>query len=350
MQKNICTWICVDTEGEESTYSQMKSIGKSTSSKFIGIYLKNCIVFFITSRKFNPTANLLLFTNANLPEKLEGLDFRHMIDQLGVKVIHVNFDYKTPVGYYGAWRNQFFEFSIFQKMLELSQDEHDLFLLTDSDCVVTGDLAPVWEKARSGCLTYDMGYPEQNSINGLTRLEMKTIYEQLLNKRLDHPPKYYGGEFFLANTASIKLIVDDFVDLWPVLLLRHQRGELKFNEEAHTLSYLFYKNGLNNQPANEFIKRLWTQPFIFRNVEAKDGGLLIWHLPHEKKYGILHLFKRLAFNIPAALAMESGRFLRLLSQTLTIPRIPIGVYVGRILPVQAARVAHKFLQKIKKSA
>jgi hypothetical protein len=324
---------------------QMKSIGKSTSSKFVGIYLKNCTVFFITARKFNPTANLLLFTNTELPEKLDGLDFRQIIDHLGVKVIHVNFDYKTPAGYYGAWRNQFFEFSIFQKMLELSQNQQDLFLLTDSDCVITGDLTPVWEKARSGCLTYDTGYAEHFSINGLSRLEMKTVYEELLHKKLEHPPKYYGGEFFLANIASIRPIVEDFVELWPVLLLRHQRGELKFNEEAHTLSYLFYKNGLEGQTANEFIKRLWTQPFIFRNVEEKDQDLLVWHMPHEKKYGILRLFKRLAPNVPAALAMQPDRFRRLLSRQLTIPRIPAGIYLGRLLPLQAARVVYKLVKR-----
>jgi hypothetical protein len=345
MQKNICTWICVDKEGEESNYAQMKSIGKSTSSKFIGIYLKNCIVFFITARKYNPTANLLLFTNANLPEKLAGLDFRQMINQLGVSVVRVNFDYKTPPGYYGAWRNQFFEFSIFHKMLGLSQDDQDLFLLTDSDCVITGDLSPVWEKTRSGCLTYDTGYGEEQSINGLTRSQMKTIYEELLDKKLEHPPKYYGGEFFLANTASIRLIVDDFVRLWPVLLQRHQRGELKFNEEAHTLSYLFYKNGLEDQTANEFVKRLWTQPFIFRNVEEKDQALLVWHLPHEKKYGILHLFKRLASNVPEALSMPSDRFRRLLSHQLTIPRIPAGIYLGRLLPLQAARFVYRLVKR-----
>jgi hypothetical protein len=345
MQQNICTWICVDMEGEESNYLQMKSVGKSTSSKFVGIYLKNCIVFFLTARKFNPTANLWLFTNTNLPEKLDELDLRQMLVQLGVTIVPVNFDYKTPPGFYGAWRNQFFEFSIFEKMLELSKNADDLFLLTDSDCIITGDLAPVWEKARSGCLTYDMGYPEEYSINGLSRLEMKTIYEQLLNKKLDQVPKYYGGEFFLANTASIKIIVDDFVELWPILLLRHKRGELKFNEEAHTLSYLFYKNGLQDQTANEFIKRLWTQPFIFRNVEQKDHDLLVWHLPHEKKYGILRLFKHLAPNVPHALSMQSDRFRRLLSRQLTIPRIPTGIYLARLLPIQAARLVYRMVKR-----
>lgn len=323
----------------------MKSIGKSTSSKFVGVYLKNCIVFFITARKFNATAHLLLFTNTNLPEKLDNFDLKLMLDQLGVTVVSVNFEYKTPPGYHGAWRNQFFEFSIFRKMVELSKKDDDLYLLTDSDCIITGDLAPVWEKARSGCLTYDMGYPEDYPINGLSRLDMKTIYEQLLDKKLTQPPQYYGGEFFLANIASIRLIMDDFAQLWPILLSRHERGELKFNEEAHTLSYLFYKNNLQHHTANEFIKRLWTQPFIFRNVDEKDHALLIWHLPHEKKYGILRLFKQLATNVPQALAMKSDRFRRLLSHQLTIPRIPAGIYLRSILPLQAARFVYRLLKR-----
>src|ERR1700744_3246152 len=145
MEKNICAWLCIDPEGEESIYSQMRSLGKSTSMKFISVYLKNCIVFYISCRKYNPDANLLFFTNSDLPEQVEGMNLLEQFDQLGVKIVKTEFEYRTPPGYYGEWRCVFFEFSIFKKMIELSKSKDDLFLLLDSDCVVTGDLQPLWD-------------------------------------------------------------------------------------------------------------------------------------------------------------------------------------------------------------
>jgi hypothetical protein len=80
-------------------------------------------------------------------------------------------------------------------------------------------------------------------------------------------------------------------------------------------------------------------------VEKKDAALLIWHLPHEKKYGILSLYKRFARDIKGTMEMTPVRFKRFLSFHLTIPDISAWIYAVRLLPVQAARIAYRLVKR-----
>lgn len=56
----------------------------------------------------------------------------------------------------------------------------------------------------------------------------------------------------------------------------------KFNEEAHMLSFVYYKLGYEAKTANTIIKRIWTQLYGTHNVLPEDHSLTIWHLPVEK--------------------------------------------------------------------
>src|SRR5690606_12227418 len=95
-----------------------------------------------------------------------------------------------------------------------------------------------------------------------------------------------------------------------------KEGLPKFNEEAHILSYLYYKNNFNGGGGNLFIKRIWTNPVFMRNVDKSDVFLSIWHLPAEKTIGFKQLFNFFRGNsfktqnmgelLPAILRKELG--------------------------------------------
>ena len=55
-------------------------------------------------------------------------------------------------------------------------------------------------------------------------------------------PGYHLGEFFLASVKNVNTIFSGFIELWPRMIERFKNGLPKFNEEAQTLSYLYYKN------------------------------------------------------------------------------------------------------------
>ena len=78
--------------------------------------------------------------------------------------------------------------------------------------------------------------------------------------------------------------------VWEEMLRRHAEGLPKFNEEAHLLSYLYRRLGIAEGTANAFIERIYTSLKDGKNVAPEHLGLMLWHLPNEKRYGLRRLF------------------------------------------------------------
>ena len=284
------------------------------------------MVFFTISTHLNKSEKHLFFTNVKELPTIDDIDVKSILSKQEVEIIYTDFKYKTPTGYYGSWRNQFYEFSILEHISNYYSDA-DNFLILDSDCVFTRPFNEIFTEAdrNNGFLSYINEYAPEHNINGLTRLQMKSIYEELLDKKELAVPEYHAGEFFLSSGANVRKIFESFLDLWPQLIKRNTEGLIKFNEEAQTLSYLYFQNNLIGGGANKFIKRMWTNPVIYRNIENKDVELTIWHLPSEKTLGlerIYRIFKKSSFNLE--LIEES--LLSFLKKELGIPNLGVSHY------------------------
>jgi len=292
----ICTWLCIDAPGEESNYPQTGI--SSSSEKHQIIYWKCLITFFLTSKRFNKNEKHILFTNSRQFPIIDNVDVCNLLNQLDVDIILTDFKYKTPDGYHGRWRNQFYEFSIFEYISKNFNQNSDMFLLLDSDCIFLKPANDMFNQAivDDGFMSYDMYYNVNKELNGLSRVGMKEVYESLLDKKIEIIPKYFGGEFFLSSQENIVKIFFDFEELWPKLLVRHEQKLKKFNEEAHVLSYIYYKNNFTEGHANKYIRRIWTNPVFYRDVLPKDLNLAIWHLPSEKTLGLEVLYKKTVFH------------------------------------------------------
>lgn len=321
----ICTWLCADEKGEESIFPQTGQ--KSSSQSHQNIYWRCLIVFYITSKRFNKYEKHLLFTNVkNLPV-VDGRSVSEMLSELGVEVIFTDFKYKTPKGYFGAFQNQFYEFSILEEIVRINPNKKDNYLIVDSDCVFIKPAKQLFNAASAkGFISFEDDCSVDLVINGLSRRDMKALYEELLGKEINDIPSYHLGEFFLANVENIQKFYADFIELWPELMRRFKEGNKKFNEEAHTLSYLFYKNGFRASVSNTYMKRIWTNPLFYRNVSPADINLTIWHLPAEKTFGIYRLYdvfvnksQDFGFNIKA------DDYLTLVENTLGIPSLKVGM-------------------------
>ncbi|HYE55804.1 MAG TPA: hypothetical protein VD996_13220 [Chitinophagaceae bacterium] len=318
---NICTWLCVDEKGEESLFPQTGMLSSSRSHQ--DIYWRCVLVFFITSRRFNKAERHLLFTNAKVLPVVDGIEVEAVLREFGVDVVFTGFSYKTPKGYYGKFQNQFYEFSILEHIASTETGTNNQYLILDSDCIFMKPAQELFNTALAeGFISFEDNVDEHYVINGLSRNDLKQLYEQLLQRKISDLPSYHLGEFFLASVSNIQKIYDDFKELWPHLLDWHYAGQKKFNEEAHTLSYLFYKNGFRACPHNSYMKRIWTNPLFYRNVSSSDMDLCIWHLPAEKNFGLYHLYKYLlhhAGNYGNELSHENYRSLA--GQMMGIPHL-----------------------------
>ncbi len=316
---HICTWFCADQKGKESRYPQTGEI--SSSQRHWDIYLRCLAVFYITSTYFNRSEKHILFTNVNVIPIMADFDLMQLLKKLAVQVIHVDFNFMPPKAYHWAWKNQFYEFSILE-YIAANYDEEDNFMVLDADCVFIKPSKNIFDAAETndGFLSYIIDYSAKNDINGLSRAKMKDIYEDLLNESNIPLPEYHAGEFFLSNVRNIRKIHFDFMALWPILLEKNKNGHLKFNEEAHILSYIFYKNRFQGGGANRFIRRIWTNPVFFRNVDGNESKLSIWHIPAEKRMGLKNLFHLIANN-KFRMDYQSDELLHLLTEKLGISHL-----------------------------
>lgn len=291
----ICTWICTDAVGEESIYPQTGE--KSSGQKHQNIYWRCILLFFATSKRFNKTQKHVLFSNTKVMPSLDGRSVEDSLEELDVKIIFTDFNYKTPKGYFNLFQNQFYEFSILEYIVNNNKNFADQYLILDSDCIFTQSVQPLFRAAASkGFMSIADDCTTDLIIHGLSRKDMKTLYEELLGEYIDVIPEYHLGEFFLASVKNINIIYEDFSLLWPKMMNRFANNQPKFNEEAQTLSYIYFKNKFEASKSKMFLKRIWTNPVFYRNVENTDVNVAIWHLPAEKTYGLSSLYRELIVN------------------------------------------------------
>ncbi|BCS80371.1 hypothetical protein [Anaerocellum diazotrophicum] len=286
MTTYLCTWLYLEEKGKESYYPQVDL--KSSSYIFQKIYWKCVAVFFYSAVLFNKERNdvkYLFFTNINkelIPNNLDGFDLKKFLEKEEIEVVTLPLTYEVPQDYFSAWRNQFYIFDVFKYVT--TNEKYcmdDNFIILDCDCIINNDLGEMLKKREQHkILLYCLEYDISQVVNGLSRQQMKEVYEDILNIKLDCVPRYYGGEIVAAKKEVIVEVYKEFTNLFPIMLERNKQKKLKFNEEAQTLSFLYYKLGFENNEANKFIKRIWTSPKCYNFTEG-DMYLHILHLPYE---------------------------------------------------------------------
>src|SRR5690606_15293193 len=125
----------------------------------------------------------VLFTNVKQLPVINGRKVSEILDDLNVEVVHTDFKYKTPKGYYGAFQNQFYEFSILEYIARNNPNPDDQYLILDSDCIFIKPAQKLFSEAENnGFISFEIDSPVNHDLNGLTRLQMKTLFEELLEK------------------------------------------------------------------------------------------------------------------------------------------------------------------------
>lgn len=319
----ISTWIHCDEEHEESRYPQVGD--KSSSRKFQEVYWKCVTTFFATSRRMNPGAKHVLFTNVARIPSVGGFDLESFLrNRLDVEVRTLPLTYRVPDGYYGSWKNQFYLFDILKDIAASGADDGEKHIVMDSDCVWLKSADPIERLLeRHGLLTMtaDVDDEPEYVMNGLSRYQMGRIYEEMLGVRVEEPPPYYGGEWFAATAREVRRVIREIDHVWQDSMKRFAEGRDKFNEEAQMLSFVYYKLGYPARTANPYIRRIWTPLGGISNASIRDLELAIWHLPSEKKLGLSRMFAHVVRpDSPFWKSRSDSDYAAYLARKLGIPR------------------------------
>jgi hypothetical protein len=327
MRISIGTWFVADSKENETAFPQVGQ--RSSTLAFQDVYWRCVACFYVTSVANNPHARHVFYTNTHI-RHVDGFDMQGLFDRLDVEVIQLPITYRLPRDKARSWGNQFYILDIIKHMA--GNPSTDKFVILDSDCIWNSSA----EKLSSaldecGCLMYTLGNEEfetNAAINGITRQQMRAALNDWQGTSTPGASaeaegvEYNGGELFAATHAECKVLASMIDDLWQ--WQSGQPDKKGFLEEAHFLSILYAARGYKTSTANPFIKRMWTA-FKFNNVEKKDLGIDIWHLPCEKKSGFRTAFGQLA---DGKLPDDPSRLSAYFAHTMGIPRRSTGKFVA----------------------
>lgn len=286
MKNYLVTWFYREDKKDASFYPQVG--GSTCSTEIQDIYWKCVYDFFSSAQLCNTNVHFVFFTNVEeLPSDMCGVNLKEFFKRGNIQVIRKELSAKTPKDWHKAWRNQFYVFDILDYFKDGAEGN---ILILDSDCLIRKPLNSLFQKIeKEGVVLYDYGYPEKAWLNGIKIAQMKKLYEEFYGGGVDGLT-YKCGELIAVRSDVIAELMDVYHELWKFNYEKYLQKKIKLNEEAHFLSFIFYRMGYINSYANKYIKRMWTA-FEYDNVCKDDMKLAIWHLPAEKKYGFVKIFE-----------------------------------------------------------
>ncbi len=285
----IATWMYSAPVDEVSLHHQVgASIGKQ---KVKNIYWRCCANLFRSAYITNPDAILYLFCNEMPPEIIDGQNFIELLASFGVEIKILENITRPPAGFYGAWSTQFIVLDVLAALNRLSSKE-DSVLILDSDCLITKEFSSrfVDKLKKHKALLYTLDGAWETNNNGITNRELSDLSQSYQPAPVKQDVFYTGGEFICVMGSEIQSIVELGYSAFKQSLDKTIANENKFNEEAHLLSYVYAVKGYADYTGNEFIRRIWTDPFTRRTCYRDESDLLIWHLPAEKKTSMKSLY------------------------------------------------------------
>lgn len=257
-----------------STMESGLNVKNKKSSQQKEMYLKNCCVALVSTKKSNPEADVALVTNIEVPRT-----YLEILEKAGVGVIRVNFD-KFNFGDKYTWGLAFYKLCA-QYYISHNTD-YDAVACLDSDIYVQGNFAPVWERAKSSVVLYRLG-------TGTAQTTTTKIYAEAAEfKGVNEAFTHFGGEFLAASAAELRSMTEKE----EVIFNQMQERRFRVSTGDEFISSLVANTMMERiAPANEFVFRFWTG--TYRSIsESYQTTLLCLHVPAEKGAGMIALFDR----------------------------------------------------------
>lgn len=261
---------------KKNTVPQMQGNGVDTVERAMDTYLKNAVVALTSAKQQNPDAVCILNCNFEVPKYL-----LQMMEKAEIKV------HKVPFGRFESkedyqWSITQYKFDSMAYVLELMED-NDCMLLLDTDTICMKKLDELFEEASQSLILY----PVAHSFSQIKRAEIRENYRTMYPVKCDNLV-HYGGEFFAGNKKQIQRLVDACE---TVTQKARETDGLKPWDDEHILS-IAAEHYLRDCifPANAYICRYWTNRFYLVSTNYYYDPICIWHLPAEKKFGMLVLF------------------------------------------------------------
>ena len=284
-QPILASSFVVDSAEEASRYP---SAGwDSSDDAFQAIYWRCLVVEMLGARLFNPDLRLVVVSNVE-PPSVDGLALRPVFDRLGVEWVRRPLTHRLPRPIASAWGNVLYFYDVLGWLADEAPDAR--LILIDSDVVVTGPLdAPFEALTVDPVLGYTLGTAADEPLNGSTLSALTAIAAARFGRAPTAPVAHMGGEFLGIRGDALGDWRPHAEAIWADMAAGAP-GLAGVTTEEHVWSLLFAGVDVPVGDAGRWIKRMWTDP-QHNTVVAGDEARPLWHLPAEKRYGFLDLFR-----------------------------------------------------------
>lgn len=267
------------------------------------VYWRSIVVLCASMRRSSVSDLEIVVCSNELPSS----DISSRLDELGVSFISPDFSFRAPEGMAPLFSGAFYLFDCMTYCCRNLSDD-GIFVFVDPDCLMMKDFGVIREYCEQWPLIgYEMDFNEDQSENGCSRRDLLAFLNTMEDSRRE-PPKYFGGEFFVATAEALPGICAMIERVWKINNRNFQSGNISLKTEEHVLTVAL---ALSPEPIGTgnttIIKRMWTRP-SFRNVTSSDRALLIWHLPAEKRYGLQRLFNLLERDTRNLMGLNDKEF------------------------------------------
>lgn len=306
----LATSFVADSTDVASSYP---SAGRDSSDpNFQAIYWR-CVAGFLFSAAVNaPDCQLMLFSNV-APPVVDGVELRDVFARLGVTAVCLPLTHRLPDA--ERWGNVFYFMDI---MRTLPDDGR--FALFDSDVVLAGSVKPLVDRiGDAGMVAYRVDSLPDEDVNGLTMTDAAKLAAVVSGSASPPPIRHLGGELLGIDLIRRADILAAFDALWHAMVSRRQ-GLEAIRTEEHFWSIAAAAHGWRVDEANDQLKRLWTA-HNFRTVRPGDEARAVWHMPAEKRYGFVDLFRWMADRSFDPL-IDPLEFHGVLKSRFGIPHVP----------------------------
>lgn len=279
----LATGFVADTPDVSSGYPAAGN--NSANPNFQAIYWR-CIAVFLFSAAVNAREyRRVVFSNIE-PPVVDGFDLKHAFDRMGAGYTVLPLRHRLPNA--RQWGNVFYFLDI---MHHLPADCR--FALFDSDVVLVDSVKPLMTQIRdTGLVGYGVDTAVDENVNGLSMRDAARIAEHLSGQPQPEMVKHFGGEMLGVDMNIRSDALSTFDELWRQMQDAGNQPAAILTEE-HFWSVAFAAYGWPIELANDHMKRIWTAR-NFRTVMPGDEDLAVWHLPAEKRYGFLDMFRWIA--------------------------------------------------------
>lgn len=335
---NICTWIC---EEETADNRLAPSLRPPASVSEREAAWRCAAVFFATSRRHNPLANHVLFTNAPKAPTLDGMDLeRFLVDKLQVGIERLPSVTRTPFGFDGMGKKSLYLFDIIRRLARLEDDDRAKYAVIDPACVW---IRPFFvfdsQLERNGMLTMAANGPDRRDSRQLRR-----IYEEMMGGPVPasafDAPSPCDIVIFAGVLGEIRSVASELERTWAISLERFRRNRPRLRDESEMLGFVFNKLGYRPRTADAFIRTIRTEPGGIRDARPDDRFLTIWHVPDERKRGIMRLYRDAVRTDRMFRSGPPNVFRQYVSRTIGVPRRG-GVQYVRDFPALVYRKLRK---------